>query len=91
MKQEEISGPLENYVKLLQARQVKTTALVVISSNKGLAGAYSSNIVRHTTEKIKKLKSEGQKVVLYLIGQKTAPALKNLQSTLDFEIKEVLP
>ena len=77
------------YVELLAPRTVKTTALVVISSNKGLAGAYSNNIVRHTTEKIKKLKELGQNVVLYLIGQKAYPPLRNLQTSLNFEIKEV--
>lgn len=85
----EADSEMEKCVKLLSSREVKTTALVVISSNKGLAGAYSANIVRYTTEKIKKLKKEGQKVVLYLIGQKAHAPLKNLQNELDFEIKEV--
>ncbi|MBE7706891.1 MAG: ATP synthase F1 subunit gamma [Cyanobacteria bacterium SIG30] len=80
---------LDNYVELLKMRDIKTTALLVISSNKGLAGAYSANIARYTIEKIKDLKNKGQKVVVYLIGQKAFASLKNLQTTLDFEIKEI--
>ena len=47
---------IDNYPALLNAREVDTVALVVISSNKGLAGAYSANIVRFTLNKIKELK-----------------------------------
>ncbi len=80
---------VNNYPALLNARDVNTVALVVISSNKGLAGAYSANIVRFTLNKIKELKAGGKNVVLYLVGQKTLAPLKNASKTLEFEIKEV--
>ena len=50
--------PIENYPELLKDREIDTAGLVVISSNKGLAGAYSSNIVRYT---IKRIKEEARK------------------------------
>lgn len=82
-------SPLENYPALLNVRSVDTVALVVISSNKGLAGAYSANIVRFTLNKIKELNEQNKKVVLYLVGQKTLAPLKNAKKNLDFEIREV--
>ncbi len=80
---------INNYPALLNARDVDTVGLVIISSNKGLAGAYSANIVRFTLNKIKELNADNKKVVLYLVGQKTLAPLKNAQKNLDFEIREV--
>ena len=80
---------LENYPALLNARTIDTVALVVISSNKGLAGAYSANIVRFTINRIKELNKDNKKVVLYLVGQKTIAPIKKEQKNLDFEIKEI--
>ncbi len=85
----ETENPMDNYAELLFSRPVETSALVVISSNKGLAGAYSSNIVRHTTNKIKELRKQNKKIVLYLVGQKAYAPLKSLQKELGFEIKKV--
>ncbi len=80
---------VDNYPALLNSREVNTVALVVISSNKGLAGAYSANIVRFTLNKIKEIKAQNKNVVLYLVGQKTLAPLKNASKTLGFDIKEV--
>lgn len=81
------SNSLENYSKLLEKREVKTVGIVVVSSNKGLAGAYCANIVRYALNMIKKYSSEGKKIKVYLIGQKAVPAIKNAQSKYNFEIK----
>lgn len=79
---------IENYPELLKSREVKTLGLLVITSNKGLAGAYSTNVVRYTLQRIKKAVAEGQKVKLFLVGQKSIAPIKNAQRTLDFEIKK---
>lgn len=84
-----VKNAIDNYPELLNSREVNTTALVVISSNKGLAGAYSANIVRFTLNKIKELNAQNKKVSLYLVGQKTVAPIKNAKRNLDFEIKEV--
>jgi len=81
--------PIDNYPALLNSREVNTVAFVVVSSNKGLAGAYSANIVRFTLNKIKELNAQGKKVVLYLVGQKTIAPLKGAKRSLNFEIKEI--
>ena len=80
---------IDNYPELLAKREIKTVGFVVMSSNKGLAGAYSANIVRFTMNEIKKALDERKKVKLYLAGQKAYPALKNAARNLDFEIKNV--
>ena len=78
---------LDNYPALLEKRDVKTVGIVVVSSNKGLAGAYCANIVRYCLNMIKEFTSEGKKVAVYFVGQKAIPAVKNAQKQYDFEIK----
>ena len=79
---------IENYPALLEKRDTKSVAVVIISSNKGLAGAYCANIVRYSLNLIKKIIDEGKTPKIYLIGQKAAPAIKTAQKQLDFEIKK---
>lgn len=78
---------IENYTALLENREIKKVAVVVFSSNKGLAGAYCANVVRLSLNLIKKLRKENKEVVVYLVGQKAAPAIKAAQKQLGFEIK----
>lgn len=79
---------IDNFPALLEKRDVKSVGLVIISSNKGLAGAYCANIVRYSLNLIKKLKDEGKNVCVYLVGQKAVPAIKNAQAQYGFEIKK---
>lgn len=82
---------INNYPALLEEREIKTIGIVVVSSNKGLAGAYSSNVVRFCTNRIKEAHANGQKVKLYLAGTKALAPLKSAQRNLDFEIVQVYP
>ena len=79
---------LDNYPMLLEKREIKTVGVVIISSNKGLAGAYCANTVRCSINLIKKYVEEGKKVQVYFVGQKAVPAVKNMQKQLGFEIKK---
>lgn len=74
---EKINDSLNNYFELLTKREIKTVGLILISSNKGLAGAYNANIVRSILKKIKSYKNEGKDVVLYIVGQKGISAFKH--------------
>lgn len=56
---------------LLQSRDVKTVGLVIITSDKGLCGSYNSSMVRFANAEIKRLQSEGYKVKLWLVGNKS--------------------
>lgn len=79
---------IENYSGLLEKRDIKSVGVVIVSSNKGLAGAYCANVVRYSLNLIKKYTNEGKQVKVYLIGQKAIPAIKNAQRQLNFEIKK---
>ena len=72
--------PLDNYPALLSKRDnIKTEGLVVVTSNKGLAGAYNANIVRTVLKKIEENTQNNIETVLYIVGQKGVPALQHKQ------------
>ena len=48
----------------------RRSAILVVTSDRGLAGSYSSAILRRTESLIEKLRSNGQEVQLYLVGRK---------------------
>ena len=85
------SKPSQNWRVLLEKRNTKNVGILVISSDKGLAGAYNANIVRYTIKEIKAFKEKGINVKLYIIGQKGLSALKREQRNLDFEIVKTYP
>jgi F-type H+-transporting ATPase subunit gamma len=56
--------------RLLEQREVKTVGLVIVTSDRGLAGSYASNIIRLAENRIRELDREGKDVALYAIGKK---------------------
>lgn len=85
------SKPSQHWRVLLEKRNTKNVGILVISSDKGLAGAYNANIVRYTIKEIKAFKEKGINVKLYVIGQKGLSALKREQRNIDFEIVKTYP
>ena len=83
--------PINNWRVLLEKREVKTSGLLIITSDKGLAGAYNANLVRYTVKEIERLHSEGKNAKLFIIGQKGLSALKREQRTIDFDIIKNYP
>ena len=77
-----INHAIDNYPKILERREVENVGLLVITSNKGLAGAYNANIIRRTIETIKEYKSQNIGIRLFIIGQKGATGLKKKLDTL---------
>ncbi len=55
---------------LLDRRPVATAGLVIVSSDRGLAGGYTSNIIRMAEHRIQELHDEGKEVRLYIVGEK---------------------
>ncbi|MGH8872517.1 MAG: F0F1 ATP synthase subunit gamma [Acidimicrobiia bacterium] len=55
---------------LLEQRDIETVGLLVVSSDRGLAGSYSSNVIRLAESRIRELDHEGKDVVLYAVGKK---------------------
>jgi F-type H+-transporting ATPase subunit gamma len=56
--------------RLLDQREVMTVGLVIVTSDRGLAGSYASNIIRLAENRIRELDREGKDVALYAIGKK---------------------
>ena len=50
--------------------QVRRAAMLVITSDRGLAGAYSSSVLKESEKLAEKLRSEGKEVIPYLVGRK---------------------
>ncbi|MBX6749164.1 MAG: F0F1 ATP synthase subunit gamma [Micromonosporaceae bacterium] len=56
---------------LLQPRpRVRRAGVLVITSDRGLAGGYNANVIRTAEQLIARLKDEGKQVFLYVIGRK---------------------
>ena len=77
---------IENYPALLTRREVKTEGLLVITSNKGLAGAYNANIIKTTLKRIKENTEKGIKTVIYPVGQKAISGFKHKNG--NFELRD---
>jgi F-type H+-transporting ATPase subunit gamma len=59
----------------------QTHLLVVCTSDRGLAGAFNSNIVRAARKKADDLIREGKQVYFYLVGRKARPVIQRLYPT----------
>lgn len=55
---------------LLKQREVKTVGVVVISGDRGLCGAYNTNVIRRAENRAKELQKEGVDYKFILIGRK---------------------
>jgi F-type H+-transporting ATPase subunit gamma len=55
---------------LVPREQVRRAGVLVITSDRGLAGAYNVNAIRTAEQLISRLKAEGKQVALYVIGRK---------------------
>ncbi|MFL6744391.1 MAG: F0F1 ATP synthase subunit gamma, partial [Sphingomicrobium sp.] len=55
-----------------------THLIIVVTSDRGLAGAFNSNIVRAARRKAEELEAEGKTVLFYIVGRKGRPVLQRL-------------
>lgn len=76
---------------LFVKRPVKTRLLIVIASDKGLAGAYNSNIVRVYTEQLQLDDKAGVKNTTITIGRKAAQFVARIKDTQVLGAYENLP
>ncbi len=56
---------------LLQQREVKNVALMVISGDRGLCGGYNTNVIRRAENRAKELDKEGVGYTYVLVGRKS--------------------
>jgi F-type H+-transporting ATPase subunit gamma len=65
--------------KLLAGNGKTDTHLIVVAtSDRGLAGAFNSNIVRAVRRKAEELSAQGKTVLFYIVGRKSRPVLQRL-------------
>ncbi len=57
-------------IPLLTGREVKKVGLILVTADRGLCGAFNSNLIREAENLIKKLKREGKEVELIVVGRK---------------------
>ncbi len=58
------------YPLLRQPETVKRAAVVLLTSNRGLAGAFNANLIREARNLVAKLDAEGVKVDIHVVGRK---------------------
>jgi F-type H+-transporting ATPase subunit gamma len=61
---------LEKFPLLRQPEQIRRAAVVVITSNRGLAGAFNSNLIREGRNLMQRLKQQGIEAELHAVGKK---------------------
>jgi F-type H+-transporting ATPase subunit gamma len=55
---------------LLERREVKTVGVLIVTSDRGMAGAYASSIIRLAETRIVELQKSGVDVAVYAVGKK---------------------
>ncbi|GAA3747727.1 F0F1 ATP synthase subunit gamma [Leifsonia bigeumensis] len=59
-----------DHVLTTEPEKVERAAILIFSSDRGLAGAFNTNVVKEAGELAARLRSEGKEVVHYLVGRK---------------------
>ena len=60
----------ERFPLLRQPKAVKTAAVLLVTSNRGLCGAFNGNLIKEARGLIKRLEGEGTAVALHTVGKK---------------------
>lgn len=58
------------HVLTTEPEKIERAAIVIFSSDRGLAGAFNSNVLRESEQLAELLRSQGKEVVYFLIGRK---------------------
>src|SRR6185369_10949018 len=60
----------EEFPLLRQPAQMKRAAVIVITANRGLAGAFNANLIKEARATVARLESEGVTVDVHAVGKK---------------------
>ncbi|HEY8913559.1 F0F1 ATP synthase subunit gamma [Lacisediminihabitans sp.] len=61
-----------DHILTTEPPKIERAAVLLFTSDRGLAGAFSTNVVREANELTTLLRSQGKEVVYYLVGRKAA-------------------
>ena len=67
---------LEDYPLLRSEGTTGRAGVLVITSNRGLAGAFNANLVRAARGLVEELRADGKEVLLHVVGKKGAAMLR---------------
>lgn len=68
---------------LLQQREVKSIALLVISGDRGLCGGYNNNVIRKAELRAQELAAEGKDYKMVIVGRKAMQYFKRRNYPID--------
>ncbi len=68
---------------LLKKREIKTVGLLVISGDRGLCGAYNTNVIRRAENRAKEIKAEGLDYRYVIVGRKAIQYFQRRQQPID--------
>jgi F-type H+-transporting ATPase subunit gamma len=72
----------EKFPLLRQPAQMKRVAVIAMTANRGLAGAFNANLIKEARATVNRLESEGVTVDIHTIGKKGAGYFRYLGRTL---------
>jgi len=76
------AGSLTHLPILDEREDVKTLAIVLVTGDRGLAGAFNANIIREGLELREQAIEEGKEVVFYVVGRRGAGAMTFRKQTI---------
>jgi F-type H+-transporting ATPase subunit gamma len=60
----------ERFPLLRQPERTRTAAVLLLTSNRGLAGAFNANLIKEARSLVRRLEGEGAQVELHVVGRK---------------------
>lgn len=72
----------EQFPLLRQPTQIRRAAVLLLTSNRGLAGAFNANLIKEARHLVERLESEGTQVELHIVGRKGIGFFRYLGRTL---------
>jgi F-type H+-transporting ATPase subunit gamma len=73
----------EANLPLLKQREVRKVALLVVTGDRGLCGAYNTNVIRRAEERSKELKASGTDYTFVLVGRKATQYFQRRDQPID--------
>jgi F-type H+-transporting ATPase subunit gamma len=77
------------YPLLRQPAQVRRAAVLLITSNRGLAGAFNANLIREARNLLARLRSEGAEAELHAAGKKGIQFFRFARETLHTAVTDI--
>ena len=79
----------QRYPLLRQPAQVRRAAVLLVTSNRGLAGAFNANLIREARNLLARLRSEGAEAELHAAGKKGIQFFRFAKETLHTAVTDI--